>query len=314
MNEIYESEVAFSKALHYDPLDTTCLFNLALIKLRQNLMPNCIDLLEECVRLDTNHEQAPFLLAALKPDSIMIHAEKKSFSSAPVSYVKSLFDFYASNGYTQHMLNELNYTGHSIVCDALSDVLRTMDSDSLLRLESTRIADLGCGSGLVGKALRENGYSGYLLGCDLSQNMINEAAQITYDDSTVKPVYNGVAISDCSDFLSQFVLGEERFNYILAADVVCYFGDLLNLFASISSALMPDGIFVFTTETMMDDFNATKAYELQRSARYAHDALYVEETASSNQMSIIFSRKVTLRNDGGILVNGIVYAAKKTGN
>jgi predicted TPR repeat methyltransferase len=40
-------------------------------------------------------------------------------SGPPEGYVTGLFDFYAQNGYEDHVLNTLNYTAHKAIFEAV---------------------------------------------------------------------------------------------------------------------------------------------------------------------------------------------------
>jgi hypothetical protein len=70
-------------------------------------------------------------------------------------------------------------------------------------------------------------------------------------------VYDRTDVSDCQSTIENFIISDPpiKFNLILAADVICYLGDLLPLFRSIDSVLSgsvgsSDGKFAFTIEKL----------------------------------------------------------------
>ena len=121
-----------------------------------------------------------------------------------------LFDYYARNGYDEHMTNDLEYAGPALMWDAFESLRRSSqganvsNSGFLNTVDAShkvRLAELGCGTGLVGNLFRQNGFSGSLYGCDLSPVMVDTAAQLQFNSSQV---YDAVYPLDCVDFLRSF--------------------------------------------------------------------------------------------------------------
>ena len=81
----------------------------------------------------------------------------------PSSYVSALFDAYAPH-FERHLTRKLNYRAPQLLADVLLP---------LLAGRRGRIADLGCGTGLMGRLLR--GQASELDGVDLSPAMIEQA-------------------------------------------------------------------------------------------------------------------------------------------
>ncbi len=83
-----------------------------------------------------------------------------------------ILDYYAkwSKSYDQDVIE--NYYGIDYICQILDEHLRNLS----LKAASAKIADIGCGTGLLGKPLRALGYS-QLDGIDLSPEMTEKARQ-----------------------------------------------------------------------------------------------------------------------------------------
>ncbi len=121
-----------------------------------------------------------------------------------------------------------------------------------VRLESmTRIADLACGTGLVGRLMREQGYGGTLIGVDLSQEML-DIAQTT-------GLYTDLI---CEDLVTYLGRETEDFDLITAMQVVILF-DLPQLDAFLAQArarLRATGVLMFNSVPLEDqgDTHATQ--------------------------------------------------------
>ena len=118
--------------------------------------------------------------------------------------------------------------------------------------------DLGCGTGLMGARVRER--VGRLEGVDLAPAMIEKARE--------RGVYDALEVVDAVERLART---RGAFDLILAADTLPYLGDLAPAFAACRGALAPDGLFVFTAETIDGD-----GFRLLDGLRFAHAASYVE--------------------------------------
>ncbi|MBK6472076.1 MAG: methyltransferase domain-containing protein [Betaproteobacteria bacterium] len=94
--------------------------------------------------------------------------------------------------------------------------------------------DLGCGTGLCGPLLRP--LARHLTGLDLSAAMLGRAR--------ATGVYDRLEQADAAQFLAAI---SERFDLVVAADVLIYIGDPGPLFAAAQRA-MQRGLFAFTVE------------------------------------------------------------------
>lgn len=178
-----------------------------------------------------------------------------SMPPAPAEgYVQALFDSKAES-YDENM--------RQIECRT-ADIL----SSHYLHMESRNdliILDLGCGTGALAPKLRPK--AKYLAGVDLSAAMIRVAGRLSlYDD-----LYTGDGAAYLSD-------AKWQFSGIVAADVLCYSGDLGSLAAAAASAIAPTGLFAFTLEAAAADVGT---YKLLPSGRYAHNLDYATHTLTA---------------------------------
>ena len=98
----------------------------------------------------------------------------------------------------------------------------------------------------------------------------------------------------------------ERFDLIVAADVLIYFGDLTWVLALAAAALRPGGLLVFSTELLKGD-----GYRILSTGRFAHSPGYVQ-TAAAPGLKQELCTETTLRLDTSARVAGYLFAFRRT--
>jgi len=189
----------------------------------------------------------------------------------PADYVRSLFDQYA-NHFDQHLVEVLDYQTPSYL-DGL--IRRTVGADQLDTL------DLGCGTGLCGPYLKP--YSRSLAGVDLSQQMLDKAAE--------RQLYDNLARDDLVTYLDG---QRDAWDLAVAADVFVYIGDLAPVFAGVQRALREGGHFCFTVEA-----GDGADFVLRPSNRYAHTQAYIERLAAVTGFQLKSAEALTARQENG---------------
>src|SRR5262249_54395685 len=144
-------------------------------------------------------------------------------------YVRSLFDQYAPN-FDQALVEGLGYRGPVLVREALRAAATARRGSFYFK----HALDLGCGTGLVAEALRENCRT--IVGVDLSPAMAAAARR--------KGVYQEVVVADLTDFVAVQPYGS--CDLIVAGDALVYLANLGPVCHAAARALAPDGLFSFT--------------------------------------------------------------------
>jgi predicted TPR repeat methyltransferase len=194
-------------------------------------------------------------------------------SALPEAYVRELFDDYAPR-YERHLTEGLAYRGPELLTAALA---------AAAPQRGFRLAlDLGCGDGLMGVAMR--GRVDRLVGVDLSPIMVAKARE--------RKVYDAVEAGEICAFLEGRTPGEA--DLALAADALPYLGDLTRLFAAISHALAPGGLFAFTAEATEGD-----TYRLGEGLRFAHSRAYLAQMADDVGLSPRWLENASARREKG---------------
>ncbi|MEZ4322225.1 MAG: tetratricopeptide repeat protein [Myxococcota bacterium] len=195
---------------------------------------------------------------------------------APDAFVAEVFDHFAA-GYDTH----------------LRDVLETRVPDWVAGATDLRgsVLDLGCGTGLAVRALGDRAERA--VGVDLSPRMVQIARQ--------SGLYAEVHCASLTDWLAG---STERFDLVLAADVLVYVGALEGLFAAVRPVCA--GRFVLTVEAGEPDL------VLCPTGRYAHGRAYVERCAVQAGFSVQSVESGPLRKEAGSWVDGALYVLAPT--
>ena len=141
--------------------------------------------------------------------------------------------------------------------------------------------DIGCGTGLMGLALRAR--VGHLTGVDLAPAMIAKAQE--------RGAYDALIVGDATALLT---LGSPAFDLVVAADLLAYIGDLVPLFDAVAAALTVDGVLAFSLETVDGE-----GFALGGSMRFAHSRAYVEATARELTLSPLLVLSASIRREAG---------------
>jgi predicted TPR repeat methyltransferase len=196
---------------------------------------------------------------------------------ASPAYVRALFDDYAAR-FDTHLLHELAY--------AVPNRLRDLVEPHLADLPGRRLADLGCGTGLLAPLFRPVAAS--LEGVDLSPAMLARAR--------ARGLYDALHEADIARFLA---VRPGRLDLLLAADVLVYLGDLAPLLAAAARSLAPGGLLACSLER-----HDGEGWVLHRSGRYAHGAPYLEKAATGAGLVLLELQPLTLRHEAGRPVEG----------
>lgn len=213
--------------------------------------------------------------AALRLDLLRAHPVTEAM---PAAFVEALFDQYA--GQFDHALVEtLDYRGPQLMVAGLTG-------------RFGRALDLGCGTGLMGAALRRR--VDWLEGVDISAQMLHEAR--------AKGIYDRLEKADLAALAAQGA----QWDLITAADVFIYLGALERIVGWVAQALHPGGQFAFTVEL----HEGPEPMALRESRRYAHRQDYVMALLAEAGFAATPARAV-LRRDRGAEVPGLVVQARR---
>jgi predicted TPR repeat methyltransferase len=229
------------------------------------------------LELDPDNPEALHQLAAL--------GERAAPSRAANDYVVSHFDRFADN-FDKNLVQELNYVGPQRLDELISGAL---GPDAPLGA----VLDLGCGTGLSGLPFK--GRFTRLDGVDLSKEMIAKARK--------RMLYNRLDVVEVTAYLAR---AKRRYDLVLAADVLIYFGDVAPVFAGAARVLNPGGYFACANE-----WQRKPGYSLTPSGRYAHGHDEFRKAAAAAGLEEIAVRNDRLRDEFGKPVKGTFWLFRR---
>jgi len=249
-----------------------------------NMMGGCFVSLGQIDMAIKNYEKALNLYPNYAiPQHMLNSLTGNTSKEPPKEYVKNLFDDYAEK-FDDSLVGGLQYQLPFIIKDIIQ---KTPSSKS----KFLKTIDLGCGTGLSGKDLRE--ISKNLSGVDISENMISKAKELN--------IYDNLFVGDIVEVLSSV---REKYDLFVALDVLIYVGDVESIFKVVREYCHRESLFVFSIEVQEED-----GYSLLKSSRYAHSDSYIMNQASGSFV-LIDSQNVRLRKEGNNWINGKIYIFK----
>lgn len=296
LGKIEQAKKLYESLLEKDDTLTEAHHNLGIIFLWAHEHEKALKQFEKVLSIDPSNETAKHMAHALKGETPK--------EPPPTQYVKDLFDQYADH-YDLHVKEKLHYQAPYLLRNAFGHCKG-------INLKTGRVLDLGCGTGLSGIYFRD--LATELVGIDISPKMIEK--------SKVLGAYDELHTIEILEYLNNTV--SSPFNFIIAADVLVYFGDLSALFKGVVRHLVWGGYFSFTIEmTEPDQMNSEMKHEmknettdkqdfcLQTTGRFAHSAAYIQTLAKDNDMQIELMEKVILRKNAEVDISGGLYILKR---
>lgn len=216
--------------------------------------------------------------------------EAKSPPAPPRAYVTGLFDQYAEK-FDHVLVDKLHYRAPGLIAAALDEAGVGTVATAL---------DLGCGTGLMAAALGARAAA--IDGVDLSAAMVAEAR--------AKGLYRRLAVDDIVAHCNRLPASGQEL--VVAADVLCYLGDLDPVMTAVARILAPGGAFAFSVEALdPDSEDDSLGYALRGSMRYAHDLGALIELGGAHGLAQATVRLDWLRLDRGEPVLGLVMVFRR---
>ncbi len=261
---------SYLKALKIDKYHISSLNNLAYLFHKDGQYSNAVSMYERLLAIDPDHQAARHMLTALTDANLSKPSQR---------YITEVFDNYADN-YDTSLVSQLAYDVPNGLRQLYNRHFHTVDLRS-------KVLDLGCGTGLSGLAFHD--ISDHLTGVDLSEKMIDAAKK--------KEIYNRLVVDEIDHFL---VNEDERYNLLIAADVLNYIGELETLFIQTFNCTRKGGVFCLSTEMQ----KTGKEIQIGKTGRFQHSASYLHKTAEQAGWQLIEQEETNLRKEQGNWVKG----------
>src|SRR6185436_6433188 len=108
-------------------------------------------------------------------------------------------------------------------------------------------------------------------GIDISPRMLDAARE--------RGVYSELMLGDIETALAEL---NRRYDLIVSADTMTYFGELGSVFAGVSKVLEPGGLYVFASEAKAGD-----GWEKSKVHRYRHGQSYIRAEAGRAGLEVV---------------------------
>jgi predicted TPR repeat methyltransferase len=181
----------------------------------------------------------------------------------------------------------------------LKDTLARISDNADRPLRFETVYDLGCGTGLMGEAIRSE--TGFLAGCDLSPRMIERARAKLRADG--EPLYDKLAVAGLTSFLVS--RPDHSADLVIAADVFVYLGELAPVFAQSARVLSPGGLLAFTVQSHPGD-----GVIVGPDRRFAHAEGWLRQRLEEARLHPVSIEAASTRQDRGIAVPGLIVVAQ----
>jgi predicted TPR repeat methyltransferase len=277
MDRLEDAAQAYLRVLELRPHDPMAYDALGKTLYRAGRVDEALDVFRRWLQAEPSSSLARHMLAACSGEAAP--------ERAPDDYVRALFDGFA--GSFDQVLDRLGYRAPALIGDLLERELPPADG-------SLRIVDAGCGTGLCAEYLRPRAKR--LWGIDLSPGMLARARSAGGYDELVE-----------TELVAWLERHHHRFDVIVSADTLCYFGSLHAAMAAAAGALRPGGLLAFTVERAD---GGVEHYRLDPSGRYSHTEACVRAASDAAGLKTPGIETVVLRQEAGRDVTGLLVSAR----
>jgi predicted TPR repeat methyltransferase len=202
-------------------------------------------------------------------------------------YIVKTFDRFAES--FDEKLQRLEYRAPQLVAASLIH-------HPLYQTGRAAVLDAGCGTGLCGPLLKST--AGRLVGVDLSPKMLEQAGD--------RGVYDEVHVGELTSFMRSH---PAEFDIVVAADVLCYFGELETAVQAARLALRPGGLLSFSVEALADG-SADEDFRIRLHGRYSHARSYVQRALEAAGFAAPHIDPAVLRKEFDEPVHGYIVLAR----
>ena len=277
-NHLDEAISWYRDATELDSNDSQTKYGMIQVLMTAGKVESAVPLMKDYLKFDPTDLKVKHLLDA---------AQNHTTKIAPRQYIETIFNVYAKD-FEEHLTGELCYQAPTQL-----KALLTNAGESVKK--ALRVADLGCGTGLVGDVFIDLCSS--IIGVDLSEKMLEIAGE--------RGIYDELLLGDITETLKEL---DKSFDLFICADTAIYIGDLQPLANAVAERSASDALFLFSTE-----ISDEPGYTLLHSGRYAHSNDYISDMLKETHFEILRRETLPLRKEKGEWLQGGFYLARYKG-
>jgi predicted TPR repeat methyltransferase len=232
---------------------------------------------KKVLEMDANNADVKYQLLKLE--------HRESIDVIPVSMIKEKTDIAADN-YDEKRLAHGPKNCKAIVNTALANI-----KDKNPNLD---VLELGCGSGMCGRILRDKLVAKKITGVDISPKMLKKAEKKKIEG---EQVYDKLVAAEIRQYLLE---NNQKFDLVMANGGFNYFGDLSAIAELLKKALNPGGTLAFVIkktelekgfllDIAQDIFTHSRAYVQEEFKKAGFTELQIKEfDINDDETGIIF--------------------------
>ena len=236
-------------------------------------------------------KQVDVMMLAMADNKVLSHFYAMLCGEAPdrppMEYVVAVFDGWVQQ-FDDMLQNGLVCQVPQLIADKLSSLLNPPGADN------RSLLDLGCGMGRAANALKH--MTRTRIGVDLSSRMLGRARSAQLYDELYEV-----------DMIEFMFACDRVFDWVVAADVLIYMGNIAPFLHSARNVLSPQGLLVFNIEKEETPAN----FSLSVTGHYSHSPDFIALLAREEGYRILLEEEYELwaARDGA--AKGMVYVLQK---
>lgn len=265
---------AFQRALDREDTNAEALFGLANANARGGNPAGAVAALDRFLALRPDDGQALHMRRVWSQEGAR---------SSPDDYVRRLFDSVA-DGFERHLQVNLSYNAPEQAAALLASCNPRRDRFRV-------VCDVGCGTGLMAKALAPRFAIAEMVGIDLAPKMLEQAR--------AKALYSELIAGEAVTTLAAMT---RSFDLITAMDVLIYIGEGGPFLREAAHHLAPGGMLVLSLEVADD----VAELRLEPTTRFSHNKAHFVGLAARHGLACVKDADVALRRESNADVRGSI--------
>ena len=269
LNSLEQAAEDLEAAFRLNPRDINAGSQLASVYRHLRRLPESVEVSRRILAVDPGNVRARFYTEVFAEGSGGHAVQRIPREVAEATYSQAD----VGKNFEASLKGGLEYRAPEVLSDAVRDVFGNREA-------SIDVLEIGCGTGLCGSRFADMART--LVGTDLSASMLEVARE--------KHAYTDLYVADLVDVLSD---NHDAFDLVIAMDVLCYFGDLTDIFRQCHQTLRTDGVFAFSVEKPDDD----ELWQLHPYGHFVHSLAHLRQVAKATGFQELFVREMALRRE-----------------
>ena len=269
LRQLEAAAESLQTAFGLNPADVAIGSQLASVYRHLRRLPESVEISRKILAVDPDNARARFYVQAFDEVQGKLVAQRIPPDVAEATYA----DKDVGRHFEASLKGGLEYRAPEVLEGAVREVCGGHPG-------SLDILEIGCGTGLCGSRVAD--LARRLVGTDLSASMLDVARE--------KDAYTDLYVADLVDVLSD---ASNDYDLVIAMDVLCYFGDLTDIFSKCRNALRPDGVFAFSVEKPDGD----EPWVLHPYGHFVHSLGHIRSVAKQTGFEESFVREMVLRRE-----------------